>query len=98
MTRPLAPAHLRQATRRWFAHVARDFALEQHHFRLLALAGEAWDRAETAREALDANGLTFVDKSGAPRARPEIAIERDARTDFAKLLRGLGLGAEMTPR
>ena len=89
LTRP--PKHLKPATRRWFADVCSLFELEQHHMRLLALAGEAWDRCQQAREILDCDGLSYTDRFGAPRVRPEVAIERDSRVAFARLLRELDL-------
>jgi phage terminase small subunit len=88
------PKHLGLATRRWFAHVAENFELEQHHFRLLQLAGEAWDRAEMARQAIAEHGLTYIDRFGSPRARPEVAVARDATIAFARLLRELDLDIE----
>jgi phage terminase small subunit len=54
-------------------------------------ACEAWDRSEQAREALAKHGMTYEDRFGAPRSRPEIAIERDSRLAFARLVRELGL-------
>src|SRR5258708_352925 len=69
------PAHLRAETRRWFEHVTEEFELEQHHIRLLTLAGEAWDRCTQAREAIEEHGLTVEDRFGFPRPRPEIAVE-----------------------
>lgn len=92
-----APKHLRLATRRWFHHVSSTFDLEQHHVRLLTLAGEAWDRCCEAREALAQNGLTFDDRFGQPHARPEVAIERDSRLAFARLIRELDLDLEPPP-
>lgn len=92
-----APAHLRPATRRWFDSVCMDYALEQHHVRLLTLAGEAWDRAQQAREALAETGLTFTDRYGCPHPRPEVAIERDSRVAFARLIRELDLDTDLTP-
>src|SRR4051794_12212224 len=89
-----APGHLRPSTRAWFTQVVGDYALEQHHVRLLTLAAESWDRCEQAREAL-AGGLTFTDRFGAPHPRPEIAIERDSRTAFARLVRELDLDTEV---
>jgi phage terminase small subunit len=89
-----APPHLRPKTRQWFDSVLADFALEQHHVRLLTLAGEAWDRAQQAREALAEHGLTYADRYGCPHPRPEVAIERDSRTAFARLLRELDLDVE----
>ncbi len=94
---PQPPAHLGPSTRAWFAHVVATYALEPHHLRLLALAGEAWDRGQQAREALAQHGLTFLDRFGVPRARPEVAIERDARLAFARLVRELDLDVESPP-
>ena len=88
------PAHLRPATKKWFAKVVADYDLEPHHVRLLSLAGEAWDRTEQAREALAIHGLTYTDRFDAPRARPEIAVERDNRLAFARLVRELDLDTE----
>src|SRR5258706_257726 len=83
--------HVKPATRKWFRQVLADFELEDHHMRLLQLAGESWDRGQAARAVLDEKGLTFDDRFGAPRARPEVAIERDSRIAFARLIRELGI-------
>lgn len=94
MTDPKAPRHLQAATRRWWRSVVEDYQLEEHHVRLLTLAGEAWDRCQEARRALARHGMTYTDRFGAPKARPEVAIERDARTGFARLLRELDLDVD----
>lgn len=91
---PKAPKHLRPPTRAWFDQVLTDYALEPHHVRLLTLAAEAWDRCQQAREGLQEHGLTFDDRFGAPHARPEVAIERDARLAFARLVRELDLDVD----
>ena len=90
-TQPRAPRHLGKATRVWWRSVGGDYQLEPHHLRLLTLAAEAWDRCEEARKALVTHGMTYEDRFGQPRARPEIAIERDSRVAFARLVRELGL-------
>ena len=96
---PKPPAHLAAATRKWFAGVVADYDLDDHHLRLLTLAGESWDRGQQARVILAKEGLTFVDRLGTPRARPEVGIERDSRISFARLLRELGLdSAPEAPR
>jgi len=88
------PAHLKLATRRWWVSVVEDYQLEPHHIRLLTLAAESWDRCQQARQALAEHGLTFKDRFGQPHARPEVAIERDSRIAFARLLRELALDIE----
>lgn len=90
-TVPRAPRHLRAATRAWFQSIAEDYALEPHHTRLLVLAGEAWDRGQSAREVLTKRGLTYRDSRGNPRPRPENAIARDCAVVFARLIRELRL-------
>jgi phage terminase small subunit len=95
--KPKAPAHLSVPSRRWFEQVVTTYSLEPHHLHLLGLAAQALDRAETARLALATHGQTFTDRFGCPRARPEIAIERDARIGFARLVRELDLDTDATP-
>jgi phage terminase small subunit len=94
---PSPPGYLSRESKAWWRKVAGEYRLEAHGYRLLSLAAGAWDRAEQARVALEAAGsLTYTDRFGAPRPRPEVAIERDARLSFARLLRALDL-AEDTP-
>jgi phage terminase small subunit len=71
--------------------------LEPHHVKLLTVAAECWDRLLGAREAIDQHGTTYTDRFGSPRARPEVAIERDSRVAFARLLRELDLETEAAP-
>lgn len=94
MTSEKAPKHLKPTTRRWWESVAADFDLEPHHLRLLTLAAEAWDRTQEAREALAEHGTVFLDRFDQPKARPEVAIERDSRIAFARMLRELALDVE----
>jgi phage terminase small subunit len=88
---PRAPAHLDVATRRWWVQVCADFVLEPHHLRLLTLAGETWDTNVKAEAALREHGLTHTDRYGQARARPEVAVARDAKVTFARLMRELQL-------
>jgi P27 family predicted phage terminase small subunit len=88
---PSPPRHLRAETRRWWVHHMDAYVLEPHHVQLLTLAAEAWDRCRQAREALAEHGITYEDRFGQPRARPEVAIERDARVAFARMVRELNL-------
>ncbi len=91
---PAPPAHLSDEAAGWWRSVTADFELESHHLRLLQSACEAWDRGQTARQALvDHGALTFDDPNGNIRAHPCVAMERDARTAFARLVRELDLDA-----
>lgn len=87
------PEHLRPETAAWWAEVAGEYELGPHA-RLLTAAAESWDRLQEAREALDQHGTTFEDRFGSPRARPEVAIERDSRIAFIRALAALDLRDE----
>lgn len=91
------PPHLRPATKKWFKSVLEEFELDGHHVRLLTLAAEAWDQAQTAREVLDRDGQTFLDRFGQPKERPEVGILQNARISFARLIRELALDGDTTP-
>ena len=81
------PEHLSPAMRAWWDSILVEVDLEPHRLRLLQLACEAWDRCNQARDALAEHGsLTYLSKDGDPRPHPCIAIERDARIAFARLV------------
>lgn len=90
---PKAPAHLRAATRRWFRQVLREWRLEAHHVRLLTLACVAWDRAEAARELIDADGLLVRSARGGPRVHPALRVEDASRRAFQRLVAQLNLSS-----
>jgi len=89
-----APSHLRKPTRVWWRTVCTDYDLDDHHVRLLTLSCEAWDECQAALEILAVEGLTYDDRFGAPRSRPEVSVERDARLAFSRLVRELDLDTE----
>jgi len=94
---PHAPKHLQLQTRQWWMQVVRENELKESHRRILTLAGEAWDRSAQARRVLEQDGLTYKDRFGQPRPRPEVAIEKDAKLLFARLLREIGVEDEQLP-
>ena len=89
-----APKHLTRASKRWFREVVAEWELSEHHRLILIIAAESWDRLVQAREVIDREGLTFIDRFGAPRSRPEISIERDCRIAFMRAIRELDLDVE----
>jgi phage terminase small subunit len=93
MAKTTAPCHLHPATTAWFEQVTRDYELEEHHLRLLQLAAEAFDRCQDAREVLARDGM-FVEGREGLKPHPAIAIERDCRLAFARLIAQLSLDTE----
>jgi P27 family predicted phage terminase small subunit len=88
---PKPPKELRPETKRWWRQIGTDYELESHHVRLLTLAAFAWDRAMQATEAIKADGAYVHDRYGCPKQHPALAIERDNRVLFARMLRELAL-------
>jgi P27 family predicted phage terminase small subunit len=85
------PKHLKPETAAWYAHITSEYELESHHYKLLIKACEAHDRGEEARLAIAEHGLVYEDRFGAPKTRPEVAVERDSRISFARLCREIGM-------
>lgn len=58
------------------------------------MAAECWDRSEEARLIVMKEGVTFIDAQGSPRKHPAVNVEMDAKINFARLVKQLGLPAE----
>jgi hypothetical protein len=80
--------------KKWWSSVVEDYEFEAHHVLILTKAAEAHDRAEQARETIKEKGVTYQDRFDQPCARPEVAIERDSRVAFARLVRELNLSED----
>jgi P27 family predicted phage terminase small subunit len=93
--RPIPPApppeHLSGEMKRWWIAVEAKFELDDHHRYLLQAATESWDRMQQARQVIAENGISFADRFGNVRMRPEVRVENDAKLTFARLIRDLGL-------
>jgi P27 family predicted phage terminase small subunit len=92
VTDPRYPEHISARARKLWRRVEdtwdiADAAAEE----LLRMLVEAVDRRDQARELLDAEGLTIVDRYGQVRAHPAVAIEASSRTAAARLMAQLGL-------
>ena len=88
------PQHLSPAARKWWRAIEDEYLLEPHKVKILTLAAEAMDRCEQARLILAADGVIVRDRYGAPKTHPAIAIERDSRLAFARLVRELALAGD----
>lgn len=102
------PSHLSEGSQTWLAGL-RDSTDEEGQplrrftateWRILLLAAEAWDRAQTARRTMTREGLTvtapILSKKGEVvgeriTAHPAAGIARDNSTLFSRLVAQLGL-------
>jgi P27 family predicted phage terminase small subunit len=91
------PTHLHEGTATWWEAVVEEYELEDHHLKLLTLAAETWDRCREARETLAEEGTYYNDRFGQPKAHPAVAVERDSRIAFARLMRELDLDGDPLP-
>jgi phage terminase small subunit len=84
------PKHLSKESAEFFRKSVDAYDLDDHHLLLLTKAMEAQDLAEKCRKILDKEGLTYTDRFGAPRARPEAKIFNDSRNAVKNIFRELG--------
>jgi phage terminase small subunit len=85
------PKHLSPAAGRFWFSVREAVDLTPHEMLLLNLTCECLDRLQEARVAIAEHGMTYSDRFGNPRLRPEVTVERDCRLAFGKLIRQLTL-------
>jgi P27 family predicted phage terminase small subunit len=93
-SRTKAPKHLRKETKVFWSSVVRDFQMEHHHIHVLTAACEAWDRVTQSREAITKAGAFFTNRHGEIKPHPGLAVERDNRALFARLIRELNLDVD----
>jgi P27 family predicted phage terminase small subunit len=74
--------------------ICRDFALENHALIILVQALEALDRLRQAQEIIDNDGPVIKDRFGVPKQHPATLLERDARNQFLRAWKQLGLDIE----
>ena len=89
-----APVVLTGERARLWADVRARFMLEPASENILRNACESLERAAQAAELVTRDGATFVDRFGAIRANPAVAIERDFRGLAARQLEKLAARME----
>jgi phage terminase small subunit len=88
--RPSPPKHLSVASRRLWREIVADYDLPPHALALLTAALEAKGRMDEARATVARDGAYVAGRFGL-RAHPALAVERDSRIAFARLIREVGL-------
>ncbi len=89
-----APSYLSAEASTWVNSVLREWGLEPHHEKILLLAAVAYDRAMDARRRIKKDGAILLCKNGDLKSHPAVAIERDSRLAFVRLIRELQLDTE----
>lgn len=92
--RPEPPDHLSARAQTFWIGVAETWALGPDHLEILRRACEVLDRLDAAEALVRRDGLVVTGSKGQPIAHPAVAIERDCRTGFARLMRQLNLEGE----
>lgn len=87
-----APTHLTPAAGEFWTNIQTLYGIsDAAGLRLLTLAAESLHEAERARLAIVTHGQIYTDRFGAPRPRPEVAIQRNAMLTFSRLVKELRL-------
>jgi hypothetical protein len=85
----VVPSHLSPEMAAWWLSAAVGLSVSRRL--VLTAAAESWDRAAQARELVDRDGITLMDRFGQAKANPATVVERDQRSAFAALVRQLEL-------
>jgi hypothetical protein len=71
-------AKLKAPTKKWVKRVQSNWELDEHHSRILILAGAAWDRAQEAKDRVDEDGAVILDRFEQKKSHPGVEIERQS--------------------
>ena len=90
---PAAPHHLSPRGRQLWGEVGPTAAKTAGRQALLQAALECLDTADAARRLVEAEGLIVkTERSGVAHVHPGVRVEREARGQFARIWKELGLG------
>jgi len=89
------PKHLSKESKKNFKNIVREYEISDiAGLRILRVALEAYDRAQSARATIDKDGMTVKDKFGQTKPHPLLPVERDSRAAFLAGLKHLNLDLE----
>jgi P27 family predicted phage terminase small subunit len=89
------PEHLSKESQALWKGITEEYDVgDSAGLKILRVALEAFDRAQAARIAIDAEGMTIKDKFGQIKPHPLLPIERDSRAAFLAGLKALALDLE----
>ena len=91
-----APKHLSAEGKKIWKEILAEYSIDDAAgLRILRVALESFDRAQSARATIDKDGMTVIDKAGQVKSHPLLPIERDSRAAFLSGLKALNL--DITP-
>jgi len=90
-----ASKHLSDEAKKIWKEILSEYEIQDAAgLRILRVSLESFDRAQAAREAIDRDGMTLVDKFSQIKSHPLLPIERDSRAAFLAGLKALNLDIE----
>ena len=90
-----SPKHLSKEAKKIWKSLIAEYAIDDiAGLKILRVALEAFDRAQSARGRIDLDGMTVKDRFGALKPHPLLPIERDSRAAFLSGLKALNLDLE----
>ena len=89
------PKHLSKESKSMWKKIVSTYEIEDEAgLKILRSACEAFDRAQSARERINKDGLIFFDKFDKPKPHVLLPVERDSRAAFLAGLKHLNLDLE----
>ena len=89
------PKNLSKPAKKLYREILDEYSIDDPAgLAILKTALEAWDRSREAREAIDRDGPTYMDRFGCPKGHPLLTVERDSRSQFLQALKALNLDIE----
>lgn len=90
-----APSHLSKEAKVLWKKLCHEYSIEDAPALAILKKGlEAMDRADSARKAIDSDGLTIQDRNGQLKPHPLLPCERDSRAAFLHALKMLNFDLE----
>lgn len=94
-TIPTPAAHLSDEAKSIWGELLGQYEItDAAGLQILRVALESFDRAQKARVAIDAEGMTSTDRFGQTKVHPLAVVERDSRAGFLAGLKALNLDLE----
>lgn len=81
----------------WLSYLSVRFDLEPHEAMLAQQAAQTWDEIVAAKKLVAKHGLVVHTDRGGLKSNPAVAVLKDARLLFARLVKQLDVGVALPP-